>query len=383
MPKIAILGSTGSIGTQTLQVIDLLPDYEVVALAAGSNSALLEEQIERYRPRIAALRSPEEADRLQQIVDIPVLSGETGLCELAALEDVDLVVVSVVGFAGLRPTLTALNAGKRVALANKESLVAGGHLVMEYATQVIPIDSEHNALWQCLDGKNKQDVTKLILTASGGPFRSYQGSLAEVTVAQALNHPRWNMGGKISIDSATLMNKGLEVIEAHWLFDYSYNDIEVIVHPESAIHSMVRFADSTVLAQLAVTDMRIPIQYALTYPKVYPVSHTHLDLVSLGSLTFEEPNMERFPCLPLAYEAGRSGGAMPIVLNAANEIAVRHFLDGHISFADIPVSIREILSSFSPGGQRPTLEEILEIDLEARIRTQEWLKKRFSCFQKG
>ena len=264
MPNVVILGSTGSIGTQTLDVLRHLPSFKVLGLSAGSNYELLRKQIGEFRPKFASVSRSEHARALTEEFSIPVFSGPDSLEELVTDPACDLVVVSLVGAVGLKPTLRALEAGKRVALANKETLVAGGHLVMKYRDQIIPIDSEHSALWNLFSGRRREDIAKIILTASGGPFRTYDGSLAEVTVEQALAHPNWAMGGKISIDSATLMNKGLEVIEAHWLFDFPYDKIDVIVHPESIIHSMIQLKDGTLLAHMGTADMRLPIQYALT-----------------------------------------------------------------------------------------------------------------------
>lgn len=365
MLKIAILGSTGSIGTQTLQVLDNLPNFQVFGLSAHSNTELLAEQIAIYQPKLAILEDRTKALKLEKEVGIPVLSGLDGLCELASHPEVDIVVVSLVGAAGLKPTLAALEAGKRVALANKETLVAGGHLVMKYREQLIPIDSEHNAIWQCLDGKNQEEVKSLILTASGGPFHKQPDDLGTVTLQQALKHPNWDMGGKITIDSATLMNKGLEVIEAHWLFDVGYDNIEVIIHPQSIIHSMVRFCDGSIIAQMGTTDMRLPIQYALTYPRVLPSVVPDLELAGLGSLTFDEPDTARFPCLRLAYDAGRIGGSMPAVMNAANEVAVNFFMQEQINFIEIPEVIEIVMNEHKPIFD-VSLSEILELDLTAR-----------------
>ena len=332
---------------------------------------MLKEQIED-RLKFAALANQEAAFALAQEVDIPVLSDVDGLCELACHEEVDIVVVSIVGSAGLRPTLEALKAGKKIALANKETLVSAGHLVMEYADQIVPIDSEHSALWQCLEGRNKEEVSKLILTASGGPFRNYKGSLEDVTIEQALNHPSWKMGGKITIDSATLMNKGLEVIEAHWFFGTDYDDIEVIIHPQSIVHSLVRFVDGSLIAQLGTTDMRLPIQYALTYPDIRTSIVPELRLEQLGALTFESPDFDRFPCLNLAYQAGRIGGITPTVLNAANEVAVAGFMGGKIGFMDIPRIVEKCLADHEKLDS-PSLEEILAIDQETRVKAQEFV----------
>jgi len=372
MPNVVILGSTGSIGTQTLQVLEHLPGYRVLALAAGKNGALLKSQIQKFKPLRAAVMDEDAAVQLRQDCGIPVDCGEDALCELACLPEADLVVVAVVGAAGVRPTISALKAGKKVALANKETLVIAGHLVQEYLSQVVPIDSEHSALWQCFHGRERSHVDRIVLTASGGPFRTWQGSLEEVTIAQALNHPRWKMGGKITIDSATLMNKGLEVIEAHWLFNFPYDRIDVVVHPESIVHSMIRLQDGSLIAQLGPTDMRIPIQYALTSPQVLPAPVPPLDLTQVGRLTFEPVDRRRFPCLDLAYAAGKAGGELPVALNAANEVAVEAFLAGKIGFMDIPRLVEAVLPSFAGQSFLP-LTQILEVDSRARQLAHEWV----------
>ena len=372
MPNVVILGSTGSIGTQTLDVLQHLPGYRPIALAAGRNTALLKSQIERFRPQRAAVAEQMAAELLQKECGLPVGYGPGALCELAALPEADIVVVALVGAAGVEPTLAALKAGKRVALANKESLVIAGHLVQEYLSQIIPVDSEHSALWHCLYGRERDQVDSLVLTASGGPFLNRPESLAEVSIEAALNHPRWRMGGKISIDSATLMNKGLEVIEAHWLFGFPYDRIEVVIHPESIIHSLIRLKDGSYLAQLGPTDMRIPIQYALTYPEVHPTPVKPLDLVEVGSLTFAAVDRERFPSLDLAYAAGRAGGEQPVALNAANEVAVELFLAGRIRFTDIARLVEDVTRAFS-GQSFLSLEQILDVDRRARQLAQNWV----------
>ncbi len=371
MPNIAILGSTGSIGTQTLQVLDRLPNYKVFGLSARSKVTLLSEQVEKYQAKVAVVDLASDVNTLMASSNASVYYGEAGLCELASHPDVDIVVVALVGSAGLKPTLAALEAGKRVALANKETLVIAGHHVMKYRNQIIPIDSEHNAIWQCLDGKNRDDVASIILTASGGPFYNSQNDLSKVTVAQALKHPNWDMGGKITIDSASMMNKGLEVIEAHWLFGMDYDSIEVIIHPQSLIHSMVRFIDGSILAQLATTDMRLPIQYALTYPATLPSQVSPVNLWELPNLTFQKPDLVRFPCLSLAYHGGKIGGTMPTVLNGANEIAVSMFLSDQIRFTDIPRIIENTMANHQPI-LHPTINEILAYDQTSRIEALEF-----------
>lgn len=372
MPNVVILGSTGSIGTQTLDVIRHLPGYTVLGLSAGSNKELLRKQIAEFKPQFASINCQKSAKALNEEFSIPVFSDPESLGAMVSDPRCDVVVVAVVGARGLKPTLVALEAGKRVALANKETLVAGGHLIMKYQSQIIPIDSEHSALWHCFYGRDRKHVSKIILTASGGPFRTYPGSLDEVTIEQALAHPRWNMGGKISIDSATLMNKGLEVIEAHWLFNFPYSHIEVVVHPESIVHSMIQLNDGSILAHLGTADMRLPIQYALTYPDVVSSPVKKLDLAKVGTLSFEPVDLGRFPSLQLAYRAGQAGGEQPVALNAANEEAVGAFLAGKLKFTQIPELVEEVMETFQ-GKSFPTLEQILAIDTEARARAKEWI----------
>ncbi|HKM17345.1 MAG: 1-deoxy-D-xylulose-5-phosphate reductoisomerase [Firmicutes bacterium] len=343
MINVAILGSTGSIGTQTLQVIQHLTGYRVYGLSAYRDIAGLARQIKNCQPQIVVVSDRDSARQLGNRFNIKTAHGEAGLLELAADPNVDIVVVAVVGFAALAPTLRALQAGKKVALASKEALVAGGHLLAPYRSQIMPIDSEHSALWQILDGKNSETVESAILTASGGPFLYEPKDLSRVTVEQALKHPTWQMGGKITVDSATLMNKGLEIIEAHWLFSLGYDQIDVVIHPQSIVHSMVRFVDGSVLAQMAVADMRLPIQRALTYPKIGKSLVSRLDLASLPELTFMRYNPERFPCLELAVTAGKTGGSMPAALNAANEVAVNSFLEGRVAFTDIAEIVKEVI----------------------------------------
>lgn len=374
MSNIVILGSTGSIGTQTLDVLRHLPEYRVFGLAAGSNVELLRAQIREFKPQIAYIQDPQQATALREEFSIPVYSHPDSMCTMVTDPACDVVVTALVGVMGLKPTLAALQAGKRVALANKETLVAAGHLVMDYKSQIIPIDSEHNALWHCFFGRDKKQVAKIILTASGGPFRNYRGSLADVSIEQALAHPRWDMGAKISIDSATLMNKGLEVIEAHWLFDFPYSAIDVVIHGESIVHSLIQLQDGSLLAHMGSTDMRLPIQYALTYPQVRPSHIKPLDLVEVGSLSFEAVDFKRFPSLKLAYRAGESGGEQPIALNAANEEAVAAFLAGELNFLQIPRVVAKVVETF-PGKSFPDLEQILAIDAEARVRAKEWIGK--------
>src|SRR5438552_5489747 len=341
MKGLAILGSTGSVGTNVLRIVDAFPErFAVVGLSAGDNVEKLAEQVARYRPRVVSVKSAAAREALGRHLDLRalrVLVGEEGAVEVATHPAAHVVVASAVGAVGLVPTYRALQAGKDVALANKETLVMAGELMVAQAHarggRLLPIDSEHCALHQCLDGRRPEEVRRLVLTASGGPFRTRaKGSFGEVTPAEALQHPTWNMGRKITIDSATLMNKGLEVIEARWLFGVAAERIEVLVHPQSVVHSMVEFVDGTVLAQLGVTDMRMPIQYALSYPEKWPAAIPGIDFRGGLHLDFEVPDHDRFPCLSLAYRALAGGGALPTVLNAANEEAVSAFLDRRVAF---------------------------------------------------
>lgn len=377
MKKLSLLGSTGSIGTQALQVVQNLREqgekWEVAALAARSSVNRLEEQARKFHPEVVAAFDEGAALSLRQSLrdtDIQVLSGMEGLCEAAAWPGADLTLNAVVGMVGLQPTLAALQAGKVLALANKETLVAGGAIVMEAARKrnlpILPVDSEHSAIFQCLQGcPERGALKKLVLTASGGPFfgRSRQ-ELAGVTREQALRHPNWDMGAKITIDSATMLNKGLEVMEASWLFDLPEHRIEVVVHRESVIHSMVEYQDNAVVAQLGVPDMAVPIQYALTYPRRMPSPAGELDLCALGKLTFYPPDREAFPCLELCREALRRGGLVPAAANGANEQAVALFLEGKIGFLDIPRLVEAAMDRQDPGVV--TLEAVLEADREAR-----------------
>jgi len=379
MKKIVILGSTGSIGTQTLNVIDhLKDDWSVVGLSANTNIDLLEEQAKKYRPDFVVIMNDnlkKELDYRLKDLNIDVLSGITGLEYLAGELEVDLVVNSLVGAVGLKPTMAALGAGNNLGLANKESLVIGGEIIEEYINskdnKILPIDSEHNAIFQILEGHFSDEIDNLILTASGGPFRNFaMEELSDVTVKQALNHPNWDMGGKITIDSATMMNKGLEVIEAHWLFKQAYDKINVVIHPESIIHSMVEFVDSSIIAELGVADMRIPIQFVLTYPNRISGKSKKLNLFEIGQLNFQAPDFDKFPALKLAYQAGREGGTLPAVLNAANEIAVSGFLNKKISFLDIPYIIGKVMDNHQTI-KTPTLDEIYQVDEWARHYAKE------------
>ena len=379
MKKITILGSTGSIGTQTLEVIAANSDrFCVTALTCGRNTALLAKQIAVFRPRLAVTERREDALALAaQFPQVTFLYGREGLIE-AATADCDMVVNALMGMRGLEPTYHAILAGRDVALANKETLVAGGRLVMETVSEkgvrLLPVDSEHSAIFQCLEGNRHRPVKKILLTASGGPFRGFsREELEHVTPAQALKHPTWSMGAKITIDSATMMNKGLEVIEAKWLFDVPAARIQVLVHPQSILHSAVEFADNSVIGQMGVPDMRIPISLALGYPERLENPDAPLDFFGAGScLTFEKPDLETFTCLGLAYAALQTGGSCPLVLNAANEVLVDAFLQEKIGFLDIPRKLSLILSRHS-AAERLDLEGILEIDRQTRAKTRELL----------
>ena len=379
--RIAILGSTGSIGTQTLDVIGQHPDmFEVVMLSAWGNSKLLAEQAVKFDADSVVICDEGKYSALAaelQPKGIKVFTGTDSLCSLVAGDNVDIVVGAMVGFAGLRPTLAALEAGKIVALANKETLVAAGKVVTDtmraHKAVILPVDSEHSAIFQCLMAAADNPAVKLHLTASGGPFRSWpREQIAQATAAQALKHPNWNMGAKVTIDSATMMNKGFEVMEARWLFDMQPSDIEVLVHPESIVHSMVEFEDGAVIAQLANPDMREPISFALAFPSRISVGARRLDLGALGTLHFEKPDMDRFPCLGLAYEALSRGGNIPCALNAANEVAVAAFLQGRISFYGIPQLLEKVCAGLNFEAN-PSLDDIFSTDAEAAARARELL----------
>ena len=373
--RIAVLGSTGSIGRQTLEIAESFPgEIEVVGLAAGRNWRLLVEQVKKFRPAVVAVAGEEEAFQLRNALgagfDVEIYSGDEGLSTLAGLSEADTVVTAVTGTVGLSPTVTAIKAGKNIALANKETLVAAGELVMllaeKYGVNILPVDSEHSAIWQCLNGEKRTFLKKIILTASGGPFREKSLSeLGEVTVEMALAHPNWSMGKKITVDSATLMNKGLEVIEAHWLYTVPYGDIQVVIHPQSIIHSMVEFKDGSVIAQLGLPDMRLPIQYALSYPDRWLNDLPRLDFAEQSRLTFEPPDFERFPCLKLAFDAGKEGGTMPAVLNAANETAVDAFLERRLVYKDIAGLVAKVMDLHQVI-KSPDLETVLHVDRWAR-----------------
>ncbi len=372
MKKIGILGSTGSIGTQTLEIVSAYPEaLKVVVLAAGNNVTLMEQQMRTYKPEVVVMWSEEAANDLRTKtadLHIPVLSGMEGLLEVSVWEGMDVLVTALVGMIGIRPTIAAIKAGKDIALANKETLVTAGHIIMplakEYGVSILPVDSEHSAIFQSMQGEKREQVSKILLTASGGPFRGKTlEDLKTMKVEDALKHPNWSMGRKITIDSATLVNKGLEVIEAKWLFDVTLDQIQVVVHPQSIIHSMVEYADGGIIAQLGAPDMKLPIQYALFYPDRLPVDGKRVNFYELGQMTFEAPDMETFRGLKLAYEASSIGGSMPTVFNAANEKAVALFLDKKISFLQIPELIERSMETHTVV-QNPTVDEILEAEQE-------------------
>ncbi|OXS63466.1 1-deoxy-D-xylulose-5-phosphate reductoisomerase [Bacillus sp. DSM 27956] len=380
MKKISLMGATGSIGTQTLDVIREHPEeFRLTAMSVGKNIEEARKMITEFNPKLVSVQRKEDAETLSREFpsSVKVLHGDEGLVEVACHQDADILVNAVLGSVGLYPTLQAIEAGKTIAIANKETLVTAGHLVMEAArakgTSLLPVDSEHSAIFQALQGEREKNIDKLIITASGGSFRDRtREELVGVTVHEALNHPNWSMGAKITIDSASMMNKGLEVIEAHWLFDIPYDRIDVVQHRESIIHSMIQFHDSSVMAQLGTPDMRVPIQYALTYPDRLQRPGKRLDLVEIGKLHFEKMDLDRFRCLAFAYEAGRIGGSMTTVLNAANEASVALFLDNKISFLDIETYIEKAMNAHQVI-HRPDLETIHEIDLETRRLVSGWV----------
>lgn len=382
MKPITLLGSTGSIGTQTLDIVAQYPDrFRIVGLAAGRNVELLAQQVRQFKPEIVAIQDSSRLGELQAAIagmEQPpeVLSGQAGVVEVARYGNSDSVVTGIVGCAGLLPTIAAIEAGKDIALANKETLIAGGPVVLplieKHGVALLPADSEHSAIFQCLQGVPDKGLNKVILTASGGAFRDLPvEKLPEVTVADALKHPNWSMGKKITIDSATLMNKGLEVIEAHYLFGKDYDDIEIVIHPQSIIHSLIELSDTSVLAQLGWADMRLPLLYALSYPERLPTDWPRLDLVKVANLTFREPDHQKYPCMNLAYAAGRAAGAMPAVLNAANEAVVALFIEEQIRFIEIPQVIEKVCDRFaSQNMAQPTLDDILAADAWAREAAQ-------------
>jgi len=380
MKALSIIGSTGSVGVTTLDVVARFPDrFRVVAMAAGQNLELLADQIRRFRPQLVSVATPELARDLAERIrpqEVTILHGGEGAIAVATHPEAKLVMSALVGALGLRPTLAAIKAGKDIAFANKEVLVVAGEVVTravrEHGVRLLPVDSEHNAVFQCIEGRPPETVKRIILTASGGPFRQWPAErFGEITIKDALNHPTWRMGNKITIDSATLMNKGLEVIEAHWLFDLPPEKIGVVIHPQSVIHSMVELIDGSVIAEMAIPDMAIPAAFALAYPERLPLDHLKpLSLVDCASLTFEEPDFARFPCLRLAYEALRAGGTMAACLNAANEELVAGFLAGRMRFVDIPRHIETVMSRHNNTPAR-TLEDLIETDGWARAAARE------------
>lgn len=371
MKKIAILGSTGSIGTQTLEVVRENKDIEVVGMAAGNNIHLLEKQIREFSPKVVAVWSEEKAKELRIKVSdltVKVVSGMEGLIEIAILPETEILVTAIVGMIGIRPTIAGIEAGKNIALANKETLVTAGHIIMplaqKYGVSILPVDSEHSAIFQSLQGNEKKAIHKILLTASGGPFRNRKREeLENIQVEDALKHPNWEMGRKITIDSSTLVNKGLEVIEAKWLFDVKMEQIEVVVQPQSIIHSMVEYVDGAIIAELGTPDMKLPIQYALYYPERKYLPGDRLDFKKLSQITFEQPDMETFYGLRLAYEAGKAGGSLPTVFNAANEMAVSKFLNREIRYLEIPEIIEECMCNHK-NIMNPSVEEILKTEQE-------------------
>ncbi|MBQ2705506.1 MAG: 1-deoxy-D-xylulose-5-phosphate reductoisomerase [Agathobacter sp.] len=372
MRKIAVLGSTGSIGTQTLEVAREQGDLEIVALSCGGNIKLVEEQMREFRPKLVSVWSEEDAATLRtrtKDLNIPVASGMNGLLEVATIPESEILVTAIVGMLGIRPTIAAIEAGKNIALANKETLVTAGHIIMplarKYNVAILPVDSEHSAIFQSLQGEDGNKISKILLTASGGPFRGRtRDELVNIQVEDALKHPNWAMGRKITIDSSTLVNKGLEVMEAKWLFDVDLDRIQVVVHPQSVIHSAVEYEDGAVIAQLGTPDMRLPIQYALYYPERRPLSGKRLDLFALSNLTFEEPDIKTFKGLALAYEAMTRGGNIPVAYNAANEKAVALFLNRQIKYLEITDIIEETMNQ-TGFIENPTLEQILATEQEA------------------
>ena len=377
MRHLAILGSTGSIGTQTLEVVDNNEDMKVVSLAAGSNIDLVEQQIRKYHPEVVCIYQEDKARELaRRVTDetVSVLYGMDGLIACATAASADVVVAAVVGMIGIRPVIQAIRCGKDIAFANKETLVTAGHIIMpmirKYQVLLTPVDSEHAAIFQCLNGEHHGEIAKILLTASGGPFRGRKKEeLASVTVEDALRHPNWTMGRKITIDSSTMVNKGLEVMEARWLFDVDYDHIQVVIQPQSVIHSMVEFVDGAVMAQLGTPDMKLPIQYALTYPQRRNLPGERLDFSKLTDITFEKPDPDTFRGLSLAYQAGREGGSMPTVFNAANEKAVAMFLNREIGYPDIPRIIEEAMMDHRKIAD-PSLEEILAVEAEVYAKIE-------------
>ncbi len=380
MKKIGILGSTGSIGTQTLDIVRKEKDLQVVSMAAGSNVELMEKQVREFHPQLVAMWSEKAAEELRiRLGDMPVkvVCGMDGLIEVSTAEEMEVLVTGIVGMIGIRPTIAAIESGKAIALANKETLVTAGHIIMPLAAKhqvpILPVDSEHSAIFQSLNGENRARVSKILLTASGGPFRGKtKAELMQMTVEDALKHPNWSMGKKVTIDSASLCNKGLEVMEAKWLFDVELDQIQVLIHPQSIVHSGVEFVDGGIMAQLGVPDMKLPIQYALFYPDRRPMDNGRVDFFRLRQLTFEEPDTETFRGLALAYRAARTGGSLPTVFNAANEKAVALFLQKKIRFLQIPELIEASMEAHQVV-ENPSVEEILETEQA----TYEFIKQKF------
>jgi 1-deoxy-D-xylulose-5-phosphate reductoisomerase len=387
MKRLSILGSTGSIGVNTLHIVRQFPErFEVISLSAGLNTKLLKEQIRQFRPKIVSVLNKELSETLRRELShmpVEIVHGVEGLIQAATHPEVDQVVSAIVGAVGLIPTLSAIKTGKSIALANKETLVMAGKIVMEEAkqnhVQILPVDSEHSAIFQALLGHRKEDVHRLILTASGGPFLNLPAPrLHEVTVKEALNHPRWEMGKKVTIDSASLMNKGLEVIEAHWLFNIPVEKIAILIHPQSVVHSMVEYVDGSIVAQMGITDMKVPISYALSFPERLLLNLPRLDLPRNEALAFSSPDLERFPCLKLAYQAIEVGETLPAVLNAANEIAVNAFLEGSLKFTEIPLFLQRVMGEHEVRAVQ-TVEDILKADHWARERSKAILEGRKAC----
>ena len=384
MKKVTILGSTGSIGLSTLDIIEKNPQrFQVVALAAGKNINLLKKQIEKFKPKGVAVSTKESALKLREALTaktkVKIFYDEEGLKEIASFPSADIVVSAISGSAGLMPTLAAIEAGKDIALANKETMVMAGEIVIKKAkkkgVKIIPVDSEHSAIFQCLEGHKRENLRRIILTASGGPFINFtRDELKKVNLSQALQHPNWKMGKKITVDSASLMNKGLEVIEAKWLFNMDISDIDVLIHPQSIVHSMIEFIDGAFLTQMGIPDMKIPIAYALTYPERIINDLPSLNFVKTGNLEFHNPDIRKFPCLGLAYSAGLRGGTAPVVLNAADEVAVSAFIEKKIRFIDLPKIIEKILVLHS-SINNPSLDDILQADLWARIETKKIIER--------
>ncbi len=383
MKNIAVLGSTGSIGTQTLEIVRANDDLNVVSLAAGSNIEMLEKQIREFKPQVVCVYNEKKAEELKIKVsdtDVKIVTGMDGLIETAVIKTADIVLTAVVGMIGIRPTIAAIKAGKDIALANKETLVTAGHIIIplakEYGIRILPVDSEHSAIFQSLQGNKKSQLSKILLTASGGPFRNTpKEDLKNVTVKDALKHPNWSMGRKITIDSATMVNKGLEVIEAKWLFDVDIDNIEVVVQPQSLIHSMVEYVDGGIMAQLGTPDMKLPIQYALFYPDRRTLDGKRVNFFDIANITFYKPDRDKFKGFDLAFRAGKTGGSLPTIYNAANELAVSKFLNEEIRFLDIPELIETAMNNHKVI-DNPSLEQILESEKEAYESVNIALSKR-------